>query len=68
MKLLASIVRELLGLFVDDGKLAVQVVALIAVVTLLVQQAWIAPGLGVACLVVGCILILAYSLTRAARR
>ncbi len=68
MKLMASIARELVGLFVDDGKLAVQLLSLIAAVALMVRQAVIAPGVAAGLLVLGCILILAYSLARAARR
>ena len=42
MKLLAGIARELLGLFVDDGMLAIAILAVIAVAAIV---AYFIPGL-----------------------
>jgi hypothetical protein len=42
MKLLAGIARELLGLFVDDGLLAVGILAIVAVAAIVAS---VAPGI-----------------------
>ncbi len=42
MKLLAGIARELLGLFVDDGMLAVGILAIVAVAAIVAS---LAPGI-----------------------
>lgn len=68
MRLIAAAFRELLGLFVDDGSLALQVVVLIAAVAALVKGAGLAPLAGGGLLLLGCLVILARSLARAARR
>lgn len=68
MPLLTSIFRELLGLFVDDGALALHLLALIAAVAAAVRLAGLDPLLGGALLLVGCIAILALSLRRMLRR
>ena len=39
MKLIRATLAELVGMFIDDGQLALTLVALIAVVTLLVKAA-----------------------------
>ncbi len=59
---------EFIGLFVDDGNLALLVVVLIATVTLLVKFAHLPPLDGGGLLLLGCILVLVESLVRAARK
>ena len=68
MKLIRATLAELLGMFIDDGRLALTLVALIAVVTLLVKAAGIAPLAGGLLLLAGCILLLLESVYRDARR
>lgn len=66
MKLLSAVARELLGLFLDDEFLAL---AILVVVVLAAVADWIdLAGLAVgAILLVGCIGVLAASLSRANR-
>jgi hypothetical protein len=68
MKFLRIAAEELIGMFIDDGSLALWSVVLIAVVTAAVL--WLGfPGLwGGIALALGCIVILTASVLRAARR
>lgn len=68
MKFLRIAADELIGMFIDDGSLALWSVVLIAIVTAAVL--WLGfPGLwGGALLVLGCVAILAASVMRAVRR
>ena len=59
--------REFIGLFVDDGSLALFVVVLIALVTAAVKEVGLPPLWGGAALVIGCLALLIESLYRAAR-
>lgn len=68
MSLLGAIFRELLRLFVDDGSLALQLIALIALVAAAVKLVGLAPLAGAALLLLGCIVILGLSLRRMIRR
>ena len=66
MTLLRTILGELIGLFVDDGNLAILCVALIAIATALAK---LVPGAGVAAaivLLVGCPALLCFSVYRGA--
>ena len=68
MALLLSILKETTGLFIDDGALATLCVLLIAVLGAAVMWLSLPPivaGLG---LLVGCIAILWWSVTTAARQ
>ncbi|MBI1218956.1 MAG: hypothetical protein GC186_10440 [Rhodobacteraceae bacterium] len=68
MSFITSVFKELVGLFVDDGNLALQVVALIAAVTVLVKGLAV-PGIwGAALLLLGCLAILTLSLRRMLKR
>ena len=67
MSVLKSIFTEFLGLFVDDGALALWSVVLIAIVTVLVKVLGVPPLMGAALLVLGCVAIIAESVLRAAR-
>ena len=67
MTVLKTVLAELIGLFIDDGALALAAIALIAAVAATVRWAGL-PGLEAGLLIlVGCLLILAESLARAAR-
>lgn len=67
MSVLKSILEEVIGLFIDDVMLALLCVALIAVVTVAILFLGL-PGLwGGTLLLIGCIAILAWSVTRAAK-
>ena len=65
---LAATAAELLGMFIDDGQLALTLIALIAVVTFVVKTAWIGPLAGGVALLAGCIALLLESVYRHARR
>ncbi len=68
MNMLAAVIRELLGLFVDDGSLALGVLAVVllaAVSTALVPDLPLATG---AILLLGCLGALLVNLAKAARR
>lgn len=68
MKLLVAIWTETIGLFVDDGALALLCVALIAVLSAAVL--WLSlPAVIAGCLLLaGCVAILGYSVLSAVRR
>lgn len=68
MNVLKLILSETVGLFIDDGALALLAILLIAFVAALVKYAGIDGLLGAGILFVGCLLILAESVARAARR
>jgi hypothetical protein len=68
MKVLSAVVRELLGLFVDDGAFAAEIVL---VVILAAASAALIPNLPLATggiLLLGCLVVLMASVARAARR
>lgn len=67
MKFLSSVFSEILGLFVDDGNLALQVLGLIVVVALAVRFGGLLPVAGAGLLLLGCIAILILSLRRMLR-
>ena len=64
MTVLAAIAREVAGLFIDDGALALLSLVLIAVVAGLVELAGLPALWGALALLVGCLLILADSVRR----
>jgi len=68
MNVIRTALADLVGMFIDDGQLALTLIALIAVVTLLVKSAWIAPLAGGLLLLAGCIVLLLESVYRHARR
>jgi hypothetical protein len=68
MKIIRAAVAEFLGMFIDDGSLALAIVAMIALVTIGVKIAGIAPIVGGVALLLGCALLLVESVYRAARR
>lgn len=67
MKWLVLIWEETLGMFVDDGAMALQATLLIAVVAGAVKLLGLPPLLGGVLLLVGCLLVLGLSLWRKTR-
>jgi hypothetical protein len=68
MNLIRSIATEVFGLFVDDGNLAIAALVLVAAVAAAVKIVGLAPIAGGLVLAVGCLVILAVSVHRGARR
>lgn len=68
MKVLRLILRELVGMFIDDGSLATLALVLIVAVTAAVKLLALPPLAGGILLLAGCLAILLYSVRRAARR
>ena len=68
MTVLRAALAELIGMFIDDGQLALTLVALIAIVTLLVKIAGIGGLAGGLLLLAGAIGLLIESVYRDARR
>jgi len=68
MTALRAAIAELVGMFIDDGQLALTLVALIAIVTLLVKIAGIGGLAGGLLLLAGAIGLLIESVYRDARR
>lgn len=67
MSVIRLIGREFLGMFVDDGNLALLALVLVAAVASAVKLLALPPLLGGALLLVGCLAILLQSVRRAAR-
>jgi hypothetical protein len=68
MKTLLLVVTEIIGLFVDDGSLALAILALVVVVAALVKGGLVAPLVAGAILFVGLVVILGENLRRSAKR
>ncbi|WP_018898075.1 hypothetical protein [Rhizobium sp. 2MFCol3.1] len=68
MKILKIAFDELIGMFIDDGALALLSLLLIIAVGFAAKAGIIGGTLGAVLLFVGCLLILAESVSRAARR
>ncbi|MBE1707670.1 MULTISPECIES: hypothetical protein [Mesorhizobium] len=67
MSVIRLVAREFLGMFVDDGNLALLALVLVAAVAAAVKLLALPPLLGGALLLVGCLAILLQSVRRAAR-
>lgn len=67
MSFLSATWKELIGLFVDDGNLAAQILIMVLAVGGLVKYAGFPPLAGGGILIFGCLLILAASLRRKLR-
>lgn len=67
MKTIRLVVKEIVGMFVDDGNLALLALVLIALVTAAVKLLTLPPLVGGCLLLVGCLAILIESARRAAR-
>jgi hypothetical protein len=68
MKIVTRMVRGLVGLFVDDGTLALTLIVVLATVSTLANVGAIGKSLAMALLVAGTIGALLVNVTRAARR
>ena len=68
MTILRLILRELVGMFIDDGSLATLALLLIVAITAAVKLLALPPLAGGVLLLLGCLAILLYSVRRAARR
>jgi hypothetical protein len=68
MKFIRLIVKEIIGMFVDDGSLALLAVLLVAAVTVGVKLLSLPPLAGGVLLLAGSIAILAWSVRRATLR
>lgn len=67
MNILKIVFKELLGMFIDDGALALLSLLLIAAVGLVVKLGFVTALVGALILDLGCLLILAESVFRAAK-
>jgi hypothetical protein len=68
MTFIRSAISEFLGLFIDDGSLALFIVLLIMVITAGAETGILSPILAAGALLLGCLLVLSESLYRAARK
>ncbi len=68
MTILKIAFKELIGMFIDDGALALLSLLLVLGVGLAVEEGLFGPTVGAVALCVGCLGILGESVTRAARR
>jgi len=68
MKLLRAAIAEVLGMFIDDGSLALALLVLIGAVTAAVSAGWLGALASGVVLLCGCALILVESVYRAARQ
>ncbi len=68
MNFLRIALQELIGMFIDDGALALLSIVLIAVIAVAVEYAGLPGFAGGILLLIGCIVILAESTYRAARK
>jgi uncharacterized membrane protein YdjX (TVP38/TMEM64 family) len=68
MKMLADMLRELAGLFVDDGALALAIVVIVVLAGIVAAMMPGVPLLAGAILLFGCLVVLVLNVARAARR
>ena len=68
MNIIRITLRELIGMFIDDGALALWSLVLIGVIAAAVEYAGLSGFAGGILLLAGCMLILAESTYRAARK
>jgi hypothetical protein len=68
MSMLKAVVRELLGLFVDDGSLALAILAVVMLAAISIALISDAPLVTGAILLFGCLGVLLANVARAARR
>jgi hypothetical protein len=68
MSMLRAVVHELLGLFVDDGALALEILAVVILAAVSVALAPDRPLLTGGILLLGCLAVLSMSVAKAARR
>ena len=63
-----TVLKELLGLFVDDGSLAIAILAWVGIVAALVRLAGLSPTIGGALLFVGLGAVLVENIWRATKQ
>jgi uncharacterized membrane protein YdjX (TVP38/TMEM64 family) len=68
MKMLADMLRELAGLFVDDGALALAIVVIVVLAGIVAALMPGVPLVAGAILLLGCLVVLVLNVARAARR
>ncbi|TRC92291.1 hypothetical protein FJV76_07345 [Mesorhizobium sp. WSM4303] len=68
MSIIRLILKEFVGMFIDDGSLATLALLLIVAITAAVKLLALPPLAGGVLLLLGCLAILLYSVRRAARR
>jgi hypothetical protein len=68
MNVLRAVLRELLGLFVDDGALALEILAVVVVAAIAADLLPNVPLATGGILLLGCVGVLLTSVARAARR
>jgi hypothetical protein len=68
MNIVRLAAREIIGMFVDDGNLALLALLLIAAITAVVKFLALPPLFGGILLLIGCLAILVQSVRRAARQ
>jgi uncharacterized membrane protein YdjX (TVP38/TMEM64 family) len=68
MKMLMDMLREVLGLFVDDGALALSIIGIIVMAAIFAALMPGTPLLAGAVLLFGCLGVLLFNTTQAARR
>ena len=68
MKMLADMLRELAGLFVDDGALALAIVTIVVLAGIVAALMPGVPLVAGAILLFGCLVVLVLNVAKAARR
>ena len=68
MKMLADMLRELAGLFVDDGALALAIVVIVVLAGIVAAMMPGVPLVAGAILLLGCLVVLVLNVAKAARR
>jgi hypothetical protein len=68
MNMLGAVVREMLGLFVEDGSLALEILAVVILAAISAALVPDAPLVAGAILLFGCLGVLLTNVARAARR
>lgn len=68
MKVLSTVLKELFGLFVDDGSLALAILALIGALAALQYFSALSPAVGGGVLFLGLAILLVENVMRSARR
>jgi hypothetical protein len=68
MSMLRAVAHELLGLFIDDGALAVEILAVVILAAVFAALAPERPLVTGAILLLGCLTVLSISVAKAARQ
>ena len=67
MSVFAEVIKELIGMFIADRRLALSIFILVAVVALLASVQWVEPVFCGSLLLFGCLVILIEAVLREAR-